>query len=773
MVKRKNDGKEKPDSTFDIWERWDSDMLANIATLRLGAEDEGFVAGILDSLISNRRTHHMASYFPADTPGRLYSVGIQSAPKWVRNLCCHQYYDDIDMKNSGPVLLAQVITQQLGECPPEIQCYANDRESVFDAIRAEDPDYKVLSNAQLKTLFIKVTNGGHFKKDLQALNLSENMTPLRDYANRMKRCMLRLAKSNDHYRAMWAISQTKKNPRGHFVAAVYTEVEGRVLLCMKKHLEKLGFVVGALVFDGLMVEKKPDTCLLSAIHKTELYVKKKTGFEIRLLNKPMTPSAEDQARLLGEKSLLRIPSQTARIKYLVAREGQLKKYRRMDALVMGPHPTIPGVYVDIEDAKEFINHAMCGTSTGTDMKMKDIIEWFETVDDPRFPLLRTDMIHPYAVAFRDGWFNIKTREFTVWSEEVQPPLTNHFFDEGFPQDLQTPLWDNLIATQLGPRSTSADDMTMNDMFEILLGRLFFRVGELDKWQVCPYLKGSADTGKGTIFNLITRMFPISSCGTIGSTTEQTFGLESLFSKRLVMIPDAAKNFNNILPQTIFQSMVSGEMVPVPHKYGKAVTNKLWRVPIIGAGNAVLDYTDNAGSVVRRLATFPFEVPIKARNTMLQQQICDGELSKVMLRCISKYHVCIDTYGSAGFWTEIAPQAMLDVQEQVKLATNHLTAFLMQGNAKVHFEREEDKMTNMDAIVEVFEQHMKEHFPKATVPAVKYGDHFPFTNAGYEITKRKTCYKCKELASRKQCGIHYNLKNTIQIVYAKHLKIVYN
>jgi phage/plasmid-associated DNA primase len=89
------------------------------------------------------------------------------------------------------------------------------------------------------------------------------------------------------------------------------------------------------------------------------------------------------------------------------------------------------------------------------------------------------------------------------------------------------------------------------MLEVLIGRLFYPIGKHDNWQVMPFLKGDANTGKGTVCDLVKRMFSPGSVGVITATQEGTFGLEGLYRKRLVMIPDLPKKFSKLVNQLTF------------------------------------------------------------------------------------------------------------------------------------------------------------------------------------------------------------------------------
>ena len=106
---------------------------------------------------------------------------------------------------------------------------------------------------------------------------------------------------------------------------------------------------------------------------------------------------------------------------------------------------------------------------------------------------------------------------------------------------------------------------MCDMFEILVGRSFFPLKKYDDWQVILFILGDGHTGKSTLLDLIGGMFPGTSIAAISSNTEEHFGLQSLYNKRLILIPDLPSDFRKIINRSLFQSMVTGDIVNVPIK----------------------------------------------------------------------------------------------------------------------------------------------------------------------------------------------------------------
>ena len=231
-----------------------------------------------------------------------------------------------------------------------------------------------------------------------------------------------------------------------------------------------------------------------------------------------------------------------------------------------------------------------------------------------------------------------------------------------------------------------------DMLEVLIGRLFYPVGKYDQWQVMPFLKGDANTGKSTVIKLVSKMFPAGSVGSITANLESGFGLESLFMKRLVTITDLPENFAKVLKQSDFQSILSGETVSIARKNKTAVNELEWKVPVIGAGNYLPDYKDASGSISRRLAVFMFVNLVPDKNTLLDQAVIDSELVTVMVRCIYSYRSACARLSGKEFWSHVAPRGMIEQQESVKEETNNLANFIQNGSPYYQIRHESGAIT---------------------------------------------------------------------------------
>jgi hypothetical protein len=72
----------------------------------------------------------------------------------------------------------------------------------------------------------------------------------------------------------------------------------------------------------------------------------------------------------------------------------------------------------------------------------------------------------------------------------------------------------------------------------MIGRLIYEVGELDGWQVLPFLKGAASSGKSTILTRVCRgLYDPADVGTLSNNIERKFGLSALVDKLIFIGPE--------------------------------------------------------------------------------------------------------------------------------------------------------------------------------------------------------------------------------------------
>ena len=102
-----------------------------------------------------------------------------------------------------------------------------------------------------------------------------------------------------------------------------------------------------------------------------------------------------------------------------------------------------------------------------------------------------------------------------------------------------------------------------------------------------------------------------------------------------------------LDQAQMQSMITGEEVSIQRKGLKAVS-VVWKAPGLLAGNELAKWTDNSGSISRRLVIIRFDNKIKNSNPNMKNEL-RNERPKMLHKCIQAYLEAIKLYGKKDIW----------------------------------------------------------------------------------------------------------------------------
>lgn len=207
---------------------------------------------------------------------------------------------------------------------------------------------------------------------------------------------------------------------------------------------------------------------------------------------------------------------------------------------------------------------------------------------------------------------------------------------------------------------------------IMLGRLMYRLGERDGWQVIPFVKGSAGTGKSTLLRMAKQFYEACDVGILANNIEDKFGLANIYTKKIWLSLEVKRDFG--LDQADFQSIVSGEDVSVPLKFKDAV-QVTWNLPGMMAGNEDPGYTDNSGSISRRIMQWllNYKVAADAVDGQLDKKLL-VELPAIIKKCNIAYLAASAEFGGADIWRHL-PVYFRTTQLEMQTATNALSSFL--------------------------------------------------------------------------------------------------
>jgi len=201
--------------------------------------------------------------------GRLYGTrgSLETLEREIRGTLCEEFYHDIDMKNAHPVILHQFAKMTFNKDLIEVEKYCDNRDDFLKKI-SENRD-------EAKTAFLKVMYGG--KCDYQFLaGYEKEVSTFAKYLSH-----------RDQYEDLVAyLKKQDKNLYASLLALILQTEERKIMLAMKKSLEKMGWSVDVLAYDGVMVRKSDKMNLSNEMLKeVEEDVFQETKYHIELADK--------------------------------------------------------------------------------------------------------------------------------------------------------------------------------------------------------------------------------------------------------------------------------------------------------------------------------------------------------------------------------------------------------------------------------------------------------------------------------------------------------
>ena len=392
-------------------------------------------------------------------------------------------------------------------------------------------------------------------------------------------------------------------------------------------------------------------------------------------------------------------------------------------------------------------------------RFKDLEMYLSKYNEDAFPELILDL---NILSFSDGILLLSENTFipynsSTYFEEHSKKVARHHIMGPYggllSSSTNTPLFDSVMMSQFNKGDGRLE------MMYALIGRLFFKVGQLDNWQVMVLLLGQGGTGKSTIFKVIDAMFRPSAIAEIDGNNEKVFGMQDKFNKEVVFIRDAPSKMSCVLPQEHFQKMVTGEGIQISIKGGTAF-NIQWQSHIIAGANRMFDYNDNAGQISRRVALFHFSKSLDQTsiNDNLAASIISNELPMIVKKCIDFYHEKISI--GKPFWA-ICPESLRDAQEDAMTVGNLVYRFLRAGpdenaslTSRCFVRRIVGKSTDWEVFKKAFEAYVR-YKHAGTRWTLNVHETGPFVNLGYTLHRIKVCLACMGVAHVGCCSNYSN------------------
>ena len=270
-----------------------------------------------------------------------------------------------------------------------------------------------------------------------------------------------------------------------------------------------------------------------------------------------------------------------------------------------------------------------------------------------------------------NWIQTKKR---VYDEEAH----QYKYVEPDWLEIPTPAFHQILSYQkLGYKEDKTDEE--NEMAEsmvhrwiyALLGRLLYDLGDKDEWQIIPYFRGLAGTGKSSIGRAVKNFFLPEDVAQLSNNIEKKFGLQGIYDKLMWVCFEAKEDFG--LTQTDFQSIVSGEPMSIPVKFKEPVCTT-WTAPGIMCGNVLPGWVNAQGSISRRVVLIDFIEGITGGDPTLPKQLAE-QTAALMIKCNLAYHWSTNNYGHRLVWASL-PSYFQEKQAQMEMETDSLYYFVM-------------------------------------------------------------------------------------------------
>lgn len=329
----------------------------------------------------------------------------------------------------------------------------------------------------------------------------------------------------------------------------------------------------------------------------------------------------------------------------------------------------------------------CLMTTAKEMD-KQLVDHLTRTQDPRFPALHKDR---NVFSFRNGiYFSVISKAKGVFNPETDHPLSDlflayesedykqldkhivacKFFDMDFrytdgedATEVETPALDSIYEYQ----QLTPEVIVINKM---LLGRMLYNVGELDNWQVIPFLLGAGGTGKSTINNIVRMFYEHEDVGIMANNYQKTFGLADIYDKFAFIAPEIKRDWG--IDQAEFQEIVSGGKLNVNVKHKPSV-RVMWTAPGMLGGNENPGFVDNASSIQRRVVVTRFDNKVMDGDPQLPKKL-ELEMDAILKQCNMYYLHFARQFSNKDLWT-ILPDYFMETQKMMAAASNALCAYL--------------------------------------------------------------------------------------------------
>jgi len=354
---------------------------------------------------------------------------INQAIMWreCKSALCSKYYYDLDMINAHPTFLEHILKERGMDCSI-LSEYNQNRDNFFNKMSKEG-----LSRDSCKVLIMKIFYNGGIPSFCKDNKIEPECIPdtIYDLEKEIKTNTQALLKENEllPYR-MKAIENKGAdyyNLDGTAMSYYLQTIECRSLMALREILNKDKYTVGALIHDGLHVEKDERLDSNSTIMKLEYELERKTGMAIGLKVKPFTeiPELNDMITIKTDKEGADYISDKLKHDYIISQE---RIFMRIDNVWTENDKVIKRNLVKVVGNMNIFMER----SAGEDILLipystmrkgcMDMLAYVEPTEDPDFiDKLWTSNL--YKLCFKNGYYDFKKCRLVPYEKDNETHTT--------------------------------------------------------------------------------------------------------------------------------------------------------------------------------------------------------------------------------------------------------------------------------------------------------------------------------------------------------------
>ncbi len=152
------------------------------------------------------------------------------------------------------------------------------------------------------------------------------------------------------------------------------------------------------------------------------------------------------------------------------------------------------------------------------------------------------------------------------------------------------------------------------------------------WQLFLEVTGSGGSGKSIMANLCALLVGSRNIGSSSMRLlDSDFGLEGLWDKRLILLPDQPKYIGD---GAILKAITGGDAVAINRK-GKPMFSAKVRAVVLVTNNAPMEMTERNGGIARRRVIFSFNNVVTDEDSQIESKI-SNELPVIIRYLLSQY-----------------------------------------------------------------------------------------------------------------------------------------